>query len=427
MALLLVNLHTSLTPTCCARKFFFSENWTSFHTTSTPSSVSMAKKALSMPGTSRCSTCCKRKTNSPPMHKLIYACKFTTFCLITELCSHDPEILCAGNINLMRTLIMKIKRIQCTGPLCINVWTGYPWIAIHRKLQSCNLRIVAIQISYAWSAFCFPTALREYSSQIGKVYIEPLENRLIPSSFFFFTQAYCSLRVHTKCFDIAQTTALAPETVALTGDFHSTATVTVGSMSMRARVRACVCMCVCVCVCVCVCMWECLFHIHVCFCASEYMQMSAHADRHKHTHTCTHTRTHTYCKHGRTHLQGEGEEEEHGGDEKTMHNWHTDNHNEIPWVDEAPASARLASHSLVTSTCSKGFRQQLYHICEFIKCQSFSISCTRARKQYHEIQNLICIMKSIKRECPIAKSTISSQMCSFSLVLKQSVTVLIRR
>lgn len=37
-------------------KFFLSENCTSFHTTSTPSSVSMARWAQSMPGTSRCST-----------------------------------------------------------------------------------------------------------------------------------------------------------------------------------------------------------------------------------------------------------------------------------------------------------------------------------------------------------------------------------
>lgn len=41
----------------CDLKFFLSENWTSFHTTSTPSSVSIAKWAQSIPGTSRCSTC----------------------------------------------------------------------------------------------------------------------------------------------------------------------------------------------------------------------------------------------------------------------------------------------------------------------------------------------------------------------------------
>lgn len=47
----------------CALKFFRSENWTSFHTTSTPSSVSIAKWDPSMPGTSRCSTYTIRATN----------------------------------------------------------------------------------------------------------------------------------------------------------------------------------------------------------------------------------------------------------------------------------------------------------------------------------------------------------------------------
>lgn len=40
----------------CALKFLRSLNCTSFHTTSTPSSVSIARWAQSMPGTSRCST-----------------------------------------------------------------------------------------------------------------------------------------------------------------------------------------------------------------------------------------------------------------------------------------------------------------------------------------------------------------------------------
>ena len=43
-------------PTSCDFEDFFSEILTSFHTTSTPSSVSMAKNAQSMPGTSRCVT-----------------------------------------------------------------------------------------------------------------------------------------------------------------------------------------------------------------------------------------------------------------------------------------------------------------------------------------------------------------------------------
>lgn len=47
----------------CDLKFFLSENWTSFHTTSTPSSVSMARWAQSIPGTSRCSTCWLKEKN----------------------------------------------------------------------------------------------------------------------------------------------------------------------------------------------------------------------------------------------------------------------------------------------------------------------------------------------------------------------------